>query len=184
MNKYEWAVDFVCNSPEIDKVIKDMFDNWIKYYNRPIHTYEDMKNHYVLEALTYFNKNKDKLVEKDQSWIRNIAWRILWNQFRSKNSNFSRIYRSTYELKGDNLVYDDWVKEDLPSIERIQAALAKRKGDFKSWLLSNMIFEEYYLNGKKYSEISSIYKVTTRTLMSYNKKTIQYLKEYFERNPK
>ena len=177
-SKWEELVDFICNSKQIDNLIGDMYGNWRGYWSRPIHEKGDMKNHFVLESLEYFGQNWDKLGSKDIDVLKKYCYGIIWNQFRSKGSRFAKLYKGSSPLLGD---FEDKSsrKIDFPDEKTIVKALEKRKCDFKNWVVGNEVFIQFYIRKRKYKDISLEYGLSVRTLISYNRKTIKYLRDYF-----
>lgn len=178
-SKWDELVDFICFSPEIDNLIGDMFLNWKGYWSRPIHEKGDMKHHFILQSLEYFEANWERLQEKDLDELKKYCYGIIWNQFRSKSSRFMKLYRGSQPIVGD---IEDTRSNDIvnfPDQKSIILALERRNCDFKNWLVGNEVFIQFYIKKRKYKDISEEYGLSVRTLISYNRKTIKYLRNYF-----
>jgi hypothetical protein len=178
-DKWEELVTFICESTEIDNLIGDMYLNWKGYWSRPIHEKGDMKNHFVLESLEYFSLNWERLKLKEMTVLKKLCYGIIWNQFRSKGSRFAKLYKGTKPLIGDLVDIREPEKLEFPNEKMILQALERRKCDFKNWIIGNEVFIQFYIMRRKYKDISLEYGLSVRTLITYNRKTIKYLKEYF-----
>lgn len=159
---------YVINS----KVINDAL---VKVVNDPKH-FDDFKQHFYLQLL---EMDEQKLFRAYlEGYLDILCTRIMWNQWRSKNSSFYFLYKNPKIVYEDDL--SNWTITDSETIDfdysKAEVILNAKEEKWIDKQYHMTLFKLYYKNGHNYRQISELTGININSIAQSINKSIKYLK--------